>query len=42
MSALADQLNSERKAWKAEIVRGRTNTLLWIARAGGLGYAAGR
>jgi hypothetical protein len=42
MTALEGQLNNERKAWKAEIVRSRTNNLLWIVLAGGIGYAAGR
>lgn len=42
MVDLQGQLNNERKAWKAEIVRSRTNTLLWVVLAGGLGYAAGR
>jgi nucleoside 2-deoxyribosyltransferase len=42
MAALEGQLNNERKAWKAEIVRSRTNNLLWIVLAGGIGYVAGR
>jgi hypothetical protein len=42
MAALESQLNDERKAWKAEIVRGKTNNLLWIVLAGGIGYAVGR
>jgi hypothetical protein len=42
MTALEEQLNSERKAWKAEIVKGRTHNLIWIAVAGGIGYALGR
>jgi hypothetical protein len=42
MTALEGQINKERGAWKAEIVRSRTNNLLWIILAGGVGYAAGR
>lgn len=42
MAKLEDQLNNERKAWKAQAVRERTNKLLWIALAGGIGYAIGR
>ena len=42
MKALETQINNERKAWKAEIARGKTNTLLWIAVAGGIGYAIGK
>jgi hypothetical protein len=42
MAKMETQINAERKAWRAEIVRSRTNMLLWIAVAGGIGYAAGR
>jgi hypothetical protein len=42
MKALENQLNNERKAWKSEIVRSRTNNLIWIALAGGIGYAIGK
>jgi hypothetical protein len=42
MADLETQLNSERRAWKAEVVRSRTNNLLWIVLAGAAGYAAGR
>jgi hypothetical protein len=42
MTALEGQINNERRTWKAEIVRSRTNTLLWMVLAGGIGYAAGR
>jgi hypothetical protein len=42
MAELEKQIDGERKAWKAEIVRSRTNNLLWIVLAGGIGYAAGR
>jgi hypothetical protein len=40
--ALEEQINTERKAWKSEIVRSRTNNLLWIVLAGGIGYAVGK
>jgi hypothetical protein len=42
MAALEKQINNERRAWKAEVVRSRTNNLLWIILAGGIGYAVGR
>ena len=42
MRTLEEQLNAERVAWRAEIVRSRTNNLLWIALAGGIWYAAWR
>jgi hypothetical protein len=42
VAALEGQINVERKAWKAEIVRSRTNNLLWIVLAGGIGYAVGK
>jgi hypothetical protein len=42
MAALGDQLNNERKAWKAEVARSKGSTWFWIAVAGGVGYAAGR
>jgi hypothetical protein len=42
MADLEEQLNSERRAWRAEMARARTNNLLWIFLAGGIGYAAGR
>jgi hypothetical protein len=41
MSDLAEQLNGERKAWKAEIARGRTNNWIWAVIAGGLGFLTG-
>jgi hypothetical protein len=42
MTALEGQINVERKAWRAEIVRSRTNNWVWIVLAGGIGYAVGR
>jgi hypothetical protein len=42
MLSLEEQINGERRAWKAEIVRSRTNNLLWIVVAGSIGYAVGR
>jgi hypothetical protein len=42
VTALEEQINNERRAWKAEVVRGRTNNLIWFFIAGGIGYAAGR
>jgi hypothetical protein len=41
MAELEEQINAERRAWRAEVSRGRANSLLWIAAAGGIGFLAG-
>jgi hypothetical protein len=46
MTALEEQINSEREAWKKEVAKAETkgfwSTFWTILGAGGLGYAVGR
>jgi hypothetical protein len=42
IKVLEEQINKERKAWKAEVARARTRSVIWVVLAAGAGYATGR
>ncbi|GHV36380.1 hypothetical protein FACS1894187_10890 [Synergistales bacterium] len=42
IKGLEMQINAERRAWKAEVARARTRSVIWVVLAGAAGYAIGR